>query len=66
MKGGNDRLDKRSLQKNIAVLLRKRNAKISTRWLKFLNLKELSTLYVILVELIEAEDDFKKNKIYTF
>ncbi len=57
MKGGNDRLDKRSLQKNIAVLLRKRNAKISTRWLKFLNLKELSTLYVILVELIEAEDD---------
>ncbi len=57
MKGGNDRLDKRSLQKNIAILLRKRNAKISTRWLKFLNLKELSTLYVILVELIEAEDD---------
>lgn len=57
MKGGNDRLDKRSLKKNIAVLLRKRNAKISTRWLKFLNLKELSTLYVILVELIEAEDD---------
>ncbi len=57
MKGGNDRLDKRSLQKNIAVLLRKRNAKISTRWLKFLNLKELSTLYVILVELIEDEDD---------
>ena len=57
MKGGTDRLDKRSLQKNIAVLLRKRNAKISTRWLKFLNLKELSTLYVILVELIEAEDD---------
>lgn len=57
MKGGNDRLDKRSLQKNIAILLRKRNAKISTRWLKFLNLKELSTLYVILVELIEDEDD---------
>lgn len=57
MKGGDDRLDKRSLQKNIAVLLRKRNAKISTRWLKFLNLKELSTLYVILVELIEDEDD---------
>ena len=50
-------MDKRSLQKNIAVLLRKRNAKISTRWLKFLNLKELLTLYVILVELIEAEDD---------
>ena len=57
MKGGNDRLDKRSLQKNIAVLLRKRNAKISTRWLKFITLKELLTLYVILVELIEAEDD---------
>lgn len=57
MKGGTDRLDKRSLQKNIAILLRKRNAKISTRWLKFLNLKELLTLYVILVELIEAEDD---------
>ena len=35
----------------------KRNAKISTRWLKFLNLKELLPLYVILVELIEAEDD---------